>query len=174
MGFVVVTPSMAAPLEGDKRWGYLARQKFIRLASVKEDGSIYLQSSWYVVRDEKIYVPVDGAASDGVAFEPGRPTTALVDGGDEFTTGTGVRIEGTTKAVDDAAVVDTLEQLVFEKYFYPGHPYADAYFRFGQVNGRKYYELKAKTMIGWDNRETTGATVFEKHLLPKSATDRRV
>jgi hypothetical protein len=42
------------------------------------------------------------------------------------------------------------------------------------VHGRKYYELVPDKVIGWDNRETASPPAFETHLLPKSATDRRL
>jgi len=81
--FVEVNASMAAPLRGKKRWAYLERQKTIRLATTNEDGSIYLSSLWYVVRDETIYLPVDAAGRHGVNFEAQRNFSALVDSGDE-------------------------------------------------------------------------------------------
>jgi len=172
--FVEVNASMAAPLRGKKRWAYLERQKTIRLATTNEDGSIYLSSLWYVVRDETIYLPVDAAGRHGVNFEAQRNFSALVDSGDEFTTVAGVRIYGTTSKVDDPALFDALQDLVFEKYFYVGHPYAEPYFQFGQTVGRKYYALTPEKMIGWDSREVAAPQAVESRLLPDFVTDRRI
>jgi len=174
MGFVVVTPSMAAPLEGPKRWAYLAREKTIRVASLNESGSIHLSSMWYVVRNETIYIPVDGPGEHAANFEAKRAITALVDSGDEYTTACSVRIEGTAAPVSDSALFEELQNLVFEKYFYPGHPYSDPYFQLGQTVGRKYYALVPSEIVAVDMRETASPPAVESHLLPKSATDRRI
>ena len=172
--FVEVTASMAAPLRGKKRWAYLARQKTIRLATTEEDGTIYLSSLWYVVLDETIYLPVDAASKHGANFEAQRGFAALVDSGDEFATVAGVRIFGTTSVVDAPALFDTLQDLVFEKYFYVGHPYAEPYFEFGNTVGRKYYALTPSKMIGWDSREISAPQAVESRVLPDSVTDRRI
>ena len=172
--FVEVTASMAAPLRGKKRWAYLERQKTIRLATTSEDGSIYLSSLWYVIQDETIYLPVDAAGKHGINFKSDRNLAALVDSGDEFSTVAGVRIFGTISEIDDPTLFDTLQDLVFEKYFYAGHPYAEPYFAFGNAVGRKYYALSPTKMIGWDSREISPPQVVEANLLPDTATDRLI
>jgi hypothetical protein len=173
MGFVVVTPSMAAPLDGEKRWAYLAREKMIRIATTNDDGTMDVSSSWYVVRDRTIYVPVD-PGTDGVSFTEKKPIAALVDSGDEYVSVARVRIRGTAKPVEDPKLFDELEELVFEKYFHAGHPYAEPYFQLGLGAGRKYWALVPETIVGWDFRETAAPQAVESHLLPKSATDRRI
>jgi len=174
MGFVVVTPSMAAPLEGRKRWAYLAREKSIRLATLNENGTIHISSMWYVVRNDTIYIPVDGPSEHAVNFETKRAVSALVDSGDEYTTVCSVRIEGSAVAVKDPALFEALQDLVFDKYFYVGHPYSDPYFQFGHTVGRKYYALVPDEIVAVDSRETASPPAVESRLLPKSATDRRI
>lgn len=174
MSFVNVTASMAAPLRGEKRWAYLTRAETIRIATVNADGSIYLSSLWYVVHEKTIYLPIDAASRHGANFEAGRPLAGLVDGGNEYATVTGVRIHGTTEMVDDPDLYEKLQDLVMEKYFYVGHPFADPYFQFGNAAGRKYYALVPDKMIGWDSRETTTVQVTESHVLPDFVSDRRL
>jgi hypothetical protein len=174
MAVTQITASMLAPLRGDKRWAYLTRAKTIRFATTNEDGSIYLSPLWLVVHQQRIYIPVDAASRHGANFESGRPLAALVDQGDEYATVSGVRILGSMKVVEDTELVEHLQSLVWEKYFYVGHPYADAYFEFGEWAGRRYYELVPEKMIGWDSRETTMPQVPEKRTLPAHIGDRRL
>ncbi len=174
MGFVNVTASMAAPLRGKKRWAYLSRAKTVRVATTNDDGSIYLSPLWLVVHEERAFIPVDAASKHKANFESGRQLAALVDTGDEFATVAGVRILGTTKVVEDEELFEHLQKMVFEKYFHEGHPYADAYFEFGETAGRQYFELVPDKMIGWDQRETSTAQAVESRLLPDVAVDRRL
>ncbi|MCW2944973.1 MAG: hypothetical protein JWR24_1690 [Actinoallomurus sp.] len=169
---MAVTASIAAPLRGDKRWAYLTRAKTIRIASTNEDGSIYLSPLWLVVDDKHIYIPVDAASRHGANFEAGRPLSALVDGGDEYATVHGVRIEGKMITVSDSELEAHLQELLFDKYFHVDHPYADRYFEFGEVAGRRFYELRPDKMIGWDSRETTMPQVPEARVLPDFVGDR--
>ena len=169
---MAITASMLAPLRGKKRWAYLARAKTIRVATTNEDGSIYLSPLWMVVHEERIYIPVDAASRHGANFEAGRPLAALVDAGDEYATVAGVRILGAMQVVDDEALYEHLQQMVFDKYFHVGHPYAAAYFEFGEWAGRRYFELVPDKLIGWDSRETTMPQVPETRALPAHVTDR--
>ncbi|MGR9089806.1 MAG: pyridoxamine 5'-phosphate oxidase family protein [Gammaproteobacteria bacterium] len=172
--FVEVNASMAAPLRGKKRWAYLERQKTMRLATTNEDGSIYLSSLWYVIRDETIFLPIDAAGKHGVNIKEKRSLAGIVDSGDEYATVAGVRILGSAIEVDDPALFEELQNLVFDKYFYEGHPYAEPYFQFGQTVGRKYYAIKPDKMIGWDCRETAAPQAVESRVLPDFVTDRRI
>lgn len=174
MGVTEITPSMLAPLRGEKRWAYLTREKTIRIASVNDDGTVYLSPTWYVVDGERIFLPIDAANRHGVNAEAGRALSALVDGGDEFATVHGVRIHGTLAEVTEAETVERLEQLVFDKYFYVGHPYADNYFEMRQAAGRRYFELVPEKMAGWDQREVTQLPNPESRVLPDVVQDRRV
>lgn len=172
--FVEVNASMAAPLRGRKRWAYLERQWAIRLATTNEDGTIYLSSVWYVIRDETIYLPFDAASRHGVNIAAGRELAGLVDSGDEYASVAGVRIFGNATKVDDEKLYDTLQDMIFDKYFYEGHPYAEPYFAFGNAVGRVFYALKPTKMIGWDSRENAAPVVVEKRTLPDHVTDRRL
>jgi hypothetical protein len=174
MAVTKITASMLAPLRGDKRWAYLTRARTIRFASTSEDGSIYLSPLWLVVHEQRIYIPVDAASRHGANFEAGRRLAALVDSGDEYATVSGVRILGTMALVEDADLVERLQEMVFEKYFHVGHPYAESYFEFGEWAGRRYFELVPDKMIGWDSRETTMPQVPETRTLPPHVVDRRL
>ncbi len=169
-----VTASTWAPLRGAKRWEFLARAKTIRFATVNEDGSIYLSPLWHVVLDRKIYIPVDAASKHGANFEAKRPLAALVDSGDEYATVHGVRILGAMEPTDDPELFDRLQELVRQKYFYKNHPYADAYFEFGEFAGRRYYELVPEKMIGWDMRELAEVPANEARVLPAHIGDHRL
>jgi general stress protein 26 len=174
MAVTAITASMLAPLRGDKRWAYLSRARTIRVATTNEDGSIYLSPLWMVVHEQRIYIPVDAASRQAANFEAGRPLAALVDGGDEYATVSGVRILGTMAVVEDHELVERLQEMVFEKYFHVGHPYAESYFEFGEWAGRRYFELMPDKLIGWDSRETTMPQVPEARALPSHVGDRRV
>src|ERR1700691_3339370 len=113
---IAPTPKTKIPLYGAKRWAYLARQKMIRLATTEDDGSIYLSPLWFIVDNKKIFLPIDAAGRHGRNGAAGRPLAALVDDGDEFSTVTGVRIVGRMVRVEDKAVSDRLNSMLFDKY----------------------------------------------------------
>lgn len=169
---MAVTASTWQPLRGDKRWAYLSRAKTIRVATAEEDGSIYLSPLWLVVRDKKIYIPIDAASRHGDNFRAGRALSALVDQGDEYATVSGVRIVGSMRRVEDAALAAELAELVFDKYFHVGHPYADGYREFGEVAGRTYHELVPDRTVGWDMREINVIAMPEARVLPEHVGDR--
>lgn len=169
---MAVTASTWQPLRGDKRWAYLARAKTIRVATANDDGSIYLSPLWLVVHDKKVYIPIDAASKHAANFTAGRALSALVDQGEEYATVSGVRITGSMAKVTDPALAETLGQLVFDKYFHVGHPYAEQYGEFGQVAGRTYYELVPDRMIGWDMREINVIAMPETRVLPAHVKDR--
>jgi len=168
----MATASTMMPLRGEKRWAYLTRAKTIRLASTNDDGSIYLSPLWYVIDDKRIYLPLDAGSKHGANGEAGRPVSGLVDSGDEYATVAGVRLSGTLALESDPGHVKQLQQLVFDKYFYTGHPYAEQYFEFGEFAGRRYYQLVTEKMIGWDMREGTTPAMPESRILPSFVTDR--
>jgi hypothetical protein len=168
------TASTFMPLRGEKRWAYLSREKSIRIATTNEDGSIYMSPLYYVVHEKRILLPVDAAGRHAENVQAGRALTALVDSGDEYATVHGVRIHGTIEPVSDPKTVDLVDELVFEKYFYIGHPYAESYFNYRVASGRKVYELIVDKMIGWDMREIALPAVPEARVLPDFVTDRLV
>lgn len=165
-------PNAVIPLKGEKRWAYLTRQKTIRLASTNEDGTIYLSPLWYLVADQRIYISIDAASRHGANAEAGRPLSALVDAGEEYATVSGVRITGRMVAVDDTSLAERLEEMLFQKYFHVGHPYAENYFEFGATAGRRFYELVPDRMIGWDAREIAFPPAPESRVLPDVVGDR--
>lgn len=169
---ITPTPKTKVPLHGDKRWTYLSRQKTIRLATTDEDGSIYLSPLWYLVDKRRIFLPIDAGARHGRNGEAGRPLAGLVDVGDEFSTVSGVRIVGRMARVDDAALKDRLNSLLFEKYFGVGHPYAEVYFEMGVAAGRTFYELVPERIVGWDAREIAVPPGPESRVLPDVVRDR--
>ncbi len=166
------TASTFLPLRGDKRWAYLARQKTIRVATTNGDGSIYLSPLYYVVHEKRIYLPVDAAARHAENVQAGSSLTALVDSGDEYATVHGVRIHGAIKQVSDPDLLQSVDELIFEKYFYVGHPYAESYFKYRRATGRQVFELIAEKMVGWDMREVSLPQVPEARVLPEFVTDR--
>jgi hypothetical protein len=174
MAVTPITASKLQPLRGDKRWAYLARARTIRVATLNEDSTIYLSPLWLVVHEKKIYIPIDAASRHGANFQAGRALSALVDSGEEYATVSGVRILGTMRKVTDSALVGKLAQLVHDKYFHVGHPYAEQYLEFGQVAGRSYYELVPEKMIGWDMREINTIAMPETRSLPAHMEDRLV
>lgn len=171
---IIATPKTTVPLFGEKRWAYLARQRTIRVASTEVDGSIYLSPLWYVVDDKRIYLPIDAAGRHGVNGQSGRPLAALVDAGDEFATVSGVRILGRMVPVEDEAQIERIQSLLFDKYFGSGHPYAEAYFEMGEARARKFFELVAYKIVGWDAREIALSPAPESRVLPESVGDRLI
>lgn len=168
------TASTFMPLRGEKRWAYLTREKTIRLATTGADHAVYLSPLWYVIHERRILIPIDAAGRHAQNLLAGRPAVGLVDSGDEYATVHGVRIEGRGVVVDDAATLALVDGLLFEKYFYVGHPYADSYFQFGKAAKRTLFELVADKMIGWDMREVALPQVPEARVLPEFVTDRLV
>jgi hypothetical protein len=166
------TASTFMPLRGEKRWAYLSREKTIRLATTGADHAVYLSPLWYVVHERRILIPIDAAGRHAQNLLAGRPAVGLVDSGDEYATVHGVRIEGKGIVVDDAATLARVDELLFEKYFYVGHPYAESYFEFGKAAHRTLFQLVPDKMIGWDMREVALPQVPEARVLPEFVTDR--
>jgi hypothetical protein len=76
------------------------------------------------------------------------------------------------RKVTDESLVETLAQLVLDKYFHVGHPYAEQYLEFGEAAGRSYFELVPDKMVGWDMREINVIAVPESRTLPAHVGDR--
>lgn len=159
---------------GSKLWAYIKRQKTIRVATTNEDGEIYLSPLWYVSIGERVFLPLDAGSRHAKNSAAGRALSAVIDSGDEYATVHGIRIKGKLKAVDTPSLVDQVMELVFEKYFYEGHPYAESYFQFGRAAGRQVLELVIDKVVGWDMRETSLPTVPEARILPGFVKDRRL
>ncbi len=158
-------------MKGAKRWAYIARQKTIRVATVNDDGSLYLSPLWFVVHEKRIFLPLDAGSRHATNSLAGRPLAAVIDSGEEYATVHGIRFTGSLKPVEDVAF-DQVMSMIFEKYFYDGHPYAESYFQFGAAAGRRIVELVTQKAVGWDMRETSLPTVPEARTLPAFVTDR--
>lgn len=156
-----------------KRWAYLSRAKTMRVATTNADGTIYLSPLWFAVHDRRLFLVVD-SSRHGANFTAGRQLALLVDQGEEYRSISGIQIYGSVHPVSDDALIAKLPELLFEKYFYTGHPHAASYFEFGRWSGRQYFEVKPEKMIGWDSRETTTPQGRERNLLPPHVIDRRV
>ena len=161
-------------MKGDKRWAYITRQKTIRVATVNEDGSLYLSPLWFVVDSKRIFLPLDAGSRHAGNSQAGRPLAAVIDSGDEYATVHGIRFTGALKPVEDPQFYDRAMAMIFEKYFYDGHPYAEAYFQFGDAAHRQMVELVTQKAVGWDMRETSLPTVPEARVLPDFVTDRLI
>ena len=85
-----------------------------------------------------------------------------------------MRIHGTIKQVSDPDLLKLVDELIFEKYFYTGHPYAESYFKYRNAAGRQVFELIAEKMVGWDMREVALPQVPEAQVLPEFVTDRLI
>jgi nitroimidazol reductase NimA-like FMN-containing flavoprotein (pyridoxamine 5'-phosphate oxidase superfamily) len=160
--------STAAPLRGDKRWHFIQRAHDIRVATVAADEPIYVTALWFVVKDRKIYLPLDQANRHVQNLERDGRLSGVIDEGHSLADVRGVNIEGTATPVDDDEMAAELEELVLEKYFYPGDPYLEEYVNFGQYNHRKFYEVVPTRMWGWDLREATVLASSERRTLPDS------
>ena len=161
-------------MKGAKRWAYIARQKTIRVATINDDGSIYLSPIWYVVKDQRIFLPLDAGSKHAHNAAARGQVSAVIDSGDEYATVHGVSMKGALKPVEDSAVTQSVMTLVFDKYFYDGHPYAESYFQFGKAAGRLILELVPQKWGGWDMRETSLPTVPESRVLPSFVKDRKI
>lgn len=158
--------SSAAPLRGAKRWHFIQRAHDIRVATVGAEGPIYVTALWFVVNDRKLYLPLDQANRHVKNLESDGRLSAVIDEGHSLADVRGVNIEGTAVPVDDPAFAAELEELVLEKYFYPGDPYIEEYVNFGEYNHRKFYEIVPDRMWGWDLREATVLASSERRVLP--------
>jgi hypothetical protein len=159
-------------MRGAKRWAYIARQKTLRMATINDDGTIYLSPLWFVVKDQRIFLPLDAGSRHANNAHAGRALSAVIDSGDEYATVHGISMKGTLKMAEDADLIEQIIALIFDKYFYDGHPYAESYFQFGRAAGRRYLELVPQKFNGWDMRETSLPTVPESRELPSFVKDR--
>jgi Pyridoxamine 5'-phosphate oxidase len=159
-------------MRGAKRWAYIARQRTLRLATINEDGTIYLSPLWFVVKEQRMFLPLDAGSRHANNAQAGRALSAVIDSGDEYATVHGISMKGTLQQIEGAGVIEEITALVFDKYFYDGHPYAESYFQFGRAAGRRVFELLPTKFNGWDMRETSLPTVPESRVLPNFVKDR--
>lgn len=177
-----VTLNELAPLDGQARWAFLERAKTIRLASARDGEPIHVSASWFVVRDETIFIPMDVLVGDpGATLTPaakhqeivddGGRISGVVDEGDEISNFRGVQVQGRAELVSDPNVVEALLDLVAEKYFHYGHPHLEYYFSTGAVRARRWYRLVLDHIDGWDARVLPQPPVAEMRVLPAHLLD---
>ncbi|MFN8160244.1 MAG: pyridoxamine 5'-phosphate oxidase family protein [Solirubrobacterales bacterium] len=160
--------SIAAPLRGAKRWHFIERCHEIRVATVSAAEPIYVTALWYVAKDRTIYVPFDQANRHVRNLRSDGRLSAVIDAGESLADVRGINIEGTAAEVSDPELGRELEEMVLEKYFYPGDPYIEEYVNFGEYNHRRFYEVRPDKMWGWDLREATLLASGERRVLPDS------
>jgi hypothetical protein len=158
--------STAAPLRGRKRWNFLERCETIRVATQCGDEAIYLSALWYVIHEERIFIPLDQASKHKTNMERGGRLSAVVDEGHAIADVRGVHIEGSAVLVEDRQFHEELEELVLNKYFYEGDPFLEEYVNFGEYNDRQFYEIVPERMYGFDLREATLFAGPEKRVFP--------
>jgi hypothetical protein len=158
--------SSAAPLRGAKRWSFLERGHTIHVASQSGDDSIYVSPLWYVVHEQRIFIPLDQASRHGKNIAAGGRLSAVVDKGEELGAVRGVNLEGTGKLIEDPQFAEELQEMVLQKYFYKGDPYLEEYVNFGKYYGRRFYEIEVTKMYGWDLREAGVLATPERRTLP--------
>jgi Pyridoxamine 5'-phosphate oxidase len=156
-----------------KQWAFLERAKTIRVASLNDDGSIELSAMWFVVDGRRLIVVCDGGLHES-NFDAGRVFSAVVDEGEEFQSLHGLSIRGQIESVTDLQLLSKLPHLLFEKYFYVGHPHSQSYYEYGEWAGRRYFEIIPSAMIGWDARERTQLQGRERRRFPLVLSDRLV
>jgi hypothetical protein len=178
---MAVTLGMYAPNEGPKRWGFAEQAKKLRLASALGDGTINITPAWFVVVDETVYVPLDPDVGDPIhsstpdathiqIIQGGGRVSAIIDEGDELNNVRAVQIGGRGEIVEDEDLIELLNDLAAEKYFYVGHPHLEHYFSAGMVSSRRWCRLVEEEIDAWDMRVLLQPPVqdhlpFPEHML---------
>jgi hypothetical protein len=158
--------STGAPLRGRKRWNFLNRCETIRVATQYGDENIYLSALWYVVYEDRIFIPLDQASKHKSNMDRGGRLSAVVDEGHSIADVRGVHIEGSAVLVEDREFHEELEEMVLQKYFYEGDPYLEEYVNFGEYNDRRFYEIVSERMYGFDLREASVLATPERRTFP--------
>jgi len=172
-----------APLDGAALWGYLEVARHLRLTTTV-DGLLEVCPLWFVARDETLYLAIDPTVGDPgrsttpaarllPALEAGQPCAAVVDDGEDITTFRGVQIAGKAERVTRKPLVEELQDLALEKYFYIGHPHLEHYLSQGMLEERRWFRLVASRIAGWDRRYLPQPPIMERRLLPPALRKRR-
>lgn len=178
---MTVTLGMLAPNTGAKRWGFAEKAKKLRLASALDGGAINISPAWFVVVDESVYVALDPDVGDPIhtstpdathiqIIRAGGRVSAIIDEGDATNDVCAVQITGQGEIVEDESLIELLNDLAAEKYFYVGHPHLEHYFSAGMVSSRRWCRLLADEVDGWDMRVLLQPPVqdhlpFPEHML---------
>lgn len=165
--------SLAGPLRGKKREGFLRKAEHIHLASAVGDGQIYVSAMFFIYTNKTIHIPFDQASKHVENFgNPDHRISACIDEGDTLATVHGLNINGgQAKKVEDEELIAELEEAILEKHFYEGHPHLEQYVNFGRYHGRTWYALEPESMYGWDLRELALPGSLEARRLPDSVVE---
>jgi hypothetical protein len=166
-----------APLEGASLWGYIEMARTLRLATVQGDEPIELCPLWFVVHREAVYFAIEPTVGDPgrattpgfrhvAALDAGCRVTALVDDGEDLTTFRGAQLSGRARLVEQKRLRETLLDLALEKYFYVGHPHLEHFLSRGACEARRWYQLDAERVAGWDRRLLPQPPIMERRILP--------
>jgi hypothetical protein len=165
--------STVGPLRGKKRWGFLERCQEIVIASTIDDQPIYVSPLWYVVREQTVYTFIDQASHAENNFH-GKVSCCFA-GGTHFGDAHGVMFkEINPELINDRDLIDELQELAIEKYFYTGHPYRQEFIDFGHYHDRRWYKMVPGSTVSWDLRELAPLSAREKRYFPAEMTDRVV
>ena len=149
-----------------QRWSFLERNHEIALSTVDGDGVIYSSPVWYVVKDRRIFIPIDQASKHLKNTENGSSMTGVVfKGGDDLATARGVQIQGRGKMVEDVALANECVDLVVDQIFGPGHSHAVAYREYRECFDNATMELEPEKMITWDLRKVYNLQMYAARRL---------
>jgi hypothetical protein len=169
----VIKLGTVGPLWGKKRWGFLERCMEITIASATEDSPIYVSPLWYVVHEQTVYTFIDQASASEDNF--GGKVSCCFSGGSHFGDAHGVMFkEVNPELITDPDLIDTLQELALDKYFYPNHPYRQMFIDFGHYHDRRWYKMEPGSTVSWDLRELAPLSAREKRYFPAELTDRVV
>jgi hypothetical protein len=169
----VIKLSTVGPLRGAKRQGFLERCEEIFIASTTDDNPIYVSPLWYVMHDGTVYTFIDQASAAEQNFH-GKVSCCFA-GGTHFGDAHGVMFkEIQPERITDQDLIDTLQELALEKYFYDDHPYRQMFIDFGHYHDRRWYKMDPGSTVSWDLRELAPLSAREKRYFPTEMTDRLV
>ena len=149
-----------------QRWSFLERNHEIALSTVDGDGVIYSSPVWYLVKDRRIFIPIDQASKHLQNIENGSSMTGVVfKGGEELATARGVQIQGRGKMVEDAEFAKECVDLIVDHIFGPGHPHTKSYLEYRECFDNATLELEPEKMITWDLRKVYNLQMYAARRL---------
>jgi hypothetical protein len=99
----------------------LQRCEEVFIASTTGDEPIYVSPLWYVVHEKTVYTFIHQASAAEANFH-GKVSCCFA-GGSHFGDAHGVMFKGIKpELVDNPTLINELQELALEKYFYEGHP----------------------------------------------------
>lgn len=149
-----------------QRWSFLERNHEMALSTIDGDGVIYSSPIWYVVKDRRIFLPIDQASKHIQNADNGSSATGVVfKGGDDLATARGVQIQGRVEMVEDAALAQECVDLAVDKIFGPGHPHKENYIEYRDCFDNATIELIPEKMITWDMRKAYNLQMYASRKL---------